>query len=147
MWLAHATLVLSLSAIPPPVSPLLNGIQPHANPVAGTASEGGSHLGLTTYAERPTASSSSTSTSRGGWWLQHHSCAGRERPIAGTLWPRGSPVLHVTGKEGRQEARTCRYSKSTQQDVELTAQQGQGQQQVYNPLEQPLKELGESPGG
>ena len=139
MWLAHTTLVLSLSAIPPPVSPLLNGVQPHASAAAGTASDGGTHLGLTTYAERPTVSRSS---SRGGLWLQHHCCAGRERPIAGSLWPRGSPVLHGTGEEGR---RTCRYSKSTQQDVELTAQQGRGQQ-VCQQLEEKFEEEEEEIG-
>ncbi|CAM9440111.1 unnamed protein product [Laminaria digitata] len=150
MWLAYATLVLSLSVIPPPVSPLLSGVQPHASLAAGTASEGGTHLGLTTYAERPTASSSSgsngggssssSSSSRGGWWLQHHRCRGSDVSITGSLWPRGTPVLHGAGEEGRQEARTRRYSKSTQQDVELTAQQGQGQHQVYHPLEEKLEE-------
>ena len=52
-------------------------------------------------------------------------------------------MLHGTGEEGR---RTCRYSKSTQQDVELTAQQGRGQQ-VCQQQEEKFEEEEEEIGG
>ena len=91
-----ATLVLSLSWLAPPVSPLLTAIAPYAKVVKPEAGQGSTLLGAT-HASTTVSPAGSDSTTG---WLQHgHRCADHSQPVAGGSWGQGRTVLYSRGQE------------------------------------------------
>ncbi|CAN0288416.1 unnamed protein product, partial [Scytosiphon promiscuus] len=95
-----AILVLSLSRIAPPVSPLLNAAPPYVKRTAAAAT-GQAGTAMLVGATHVTASGAARAAPSTGWITQRSCDARRRRPSTLGPWRQGSSTVHSARQEGR----------------------------------------------